>query len=68
MYKIIPKENLKVINPDTLKRVPKDGIVIRKMNSFWNRRLDDGDIKVEDLSEKKKPKQISETKKEEGKK
>lgn len=66
MLRIIPKEGLKVISPDTLKRVPKEGIVIRKMNTFWNRRLNDGDIKAEDLSKKKNSKQVSKTK-EEGK-
>lgn len=67
MLRIIPKDGLKVMNPDTLRRVPKDGIVIRNMNTYWNRRLKDGDIKVEDLSKKKKSTQISE-KKEDGKK
>ena len=38
MIRIIPKEGLKVINPDTMKKVPKDGIVIKEMNTFWKRR------------------------------
>lgn len=54
MIKIIPKDGLKVINPDTLKRVPKDGIVIRKMTTFWNNRLKDNDITIEDLKKVKK--------------
>lgn len=59
MIKIIPKDGLKVINPVTMKRVPKEGIVIKKMNTFWKRRLNDKDITIEDLSKKKSPKQVS---------
>ncbi len=65
MIKIIPKEGLKVINPDTMKRVPKDGIVIKKMDTFWKRRLNDKDITIEDLSKKKSSTQISKEKKKE---
>ncbi len=64
MIKIIPKDGLKVINPDTLKRVPKSGTVIPKMNTYWNRRKKDGDITTEDLSKKKTSRQ---SKKEENK-
>ena len=53
MIRITPKEGLKVINPETLKRLPKDGIVIRKMDTFWKRREKDGDITVEKLTVKK---------------
>ncbi len=44
MIRIIPKKGLKVINPDTLKRVPKEGIVIPKLNTYWKRREQDKDI------------------------
>ena len=54
MIKITPKDGLKVINPDTLKQVPKDGIVIPKMTTFWNNRLKDKDITIEDLKKVKK--------------
>lgn len=64
MIKIIPKDNLKVINPATLKRVPKEGIVIKEMNTFWKRRLNDKDITIEDLSKKKSSNQVSNKKEE----
>ncbi|RLA58276.1 MAG: hypothetical protein DRQ78_12300 [Epsilonproteobacteria bacterium] len=63
MIKIIPKDGLKVINPETLRRVSKDGVVVRKLNTFWKRRLEDGDITVEDLSKKSKSKKDTATKK-----
>ncbi|MHA1193236.1 MAG: DUF2635 domain-containing protein [Promethearchaeota archaeon] len=54
MYRIIPNdENKKVINPDTHKRVPKEGIVIPKITTYWKRRKEDGDITIENLSKKK---------------
>lgn len=59
MFKIIPKKDLKVINPDTMKRLPEDGVVVPKMNTYWNRRLKDKDITVEDLSKKKSKKAVS---------
>ena len=67
MIRIIPKEGLKVINPDTMKRVPKDGIVIPKKTTYWKNRENDKDITIEDLSKKKSPKPISKEKKEENK-
>ena len=54
MYRIIPKDGLKVINPETLKRVPKEGIVIPKLNTYWNRREQDKDITVEKIGKKAK--------------
>ncbi len=56
MIKIIPKDGLKVMNPDTMKRVPKDGIVIPKITTYWKNRKNDKDITIEDLSKKKSPK------------
>jgi len=54
MYRIIPKhEDKKVINPDTHKRVPKEGIVIQKVTTYWARRKNDGDITIENLSKNK---------------
>ena len=64
MIRIIPKDGLKVINPDTMKKVPKEGIVIPKMNTFWKRREKDKDITIEDLSKKKSSKAISKNKEE----
>ena len=61
MYRIIPKhEDKKVVNPDTLKRVPKEGIVIPKITTYWKRRKKDKDITIEDLSKKKSSKAVSE--------
>lgn len=54
MFRIIPKDDLKVINPDTMQRVPKKGIVIPKLNTYWNRREKDGDITVENIEKKTK--------------
>lgn len=62
MIKIIPNEGLKVINPDTMKRVSKDGVVIPKMTTFWKNRFKDGDITIEDLSKNKSTKQVSKKK------
>ena len=64
MIKIIPKDGLKVMNPDTMKRVPKDGIVIPKITTYWKNRKNDKDITIEDLSKKKSPKNISQKKEE----
>lgn len=58
MIKITPKDGLKVINPDTMKRVPRDGTVIPKMTTYWNNRKKDGDISIEDLSKKKTIKKV----------
>lgn len=54
MIRIIPKENLKVIDPSTRKTLPKEGTVIRALDTYWNARLADGDIKTEDLKTPKK--------------
>ena len=54
MLKIIPKDGLKVINPDTLKQVPKEGIVIPKLTTFWRNRQNDKDVTIEDLKKSKK--------------
>lgn len=55
MHKVIPKdENKKVVNPETLKRVSKDGVVIPKVTTYWKNRENDGDVKIEDLSKKSK--------------
>ena len=56
MIRITPKKGLKVINPDTLKRVPDTGVVIPKMNTFWKRRENDGDITVTKVTAKKSTK------------
>ena len=60
MYRIIPKhDDKKVINPDTMKRVPKEGIVIPKKTTYWKNRETDKDITIEDLSKKQSQKKIS---------
>jgi len=53
MFRITPKDGLKVINPDTMKKVSQDGIVVQSVTSFWTNRLNDGDVIIEDLSKKK---------------
>ena len=53
MFKITPKQGLKVINPETMKRVSRDGIVVQSVTSFWTNRLNDGDVIIEDLSKTK---------------
>ena len=57
MFKITPKEGLKVMNPATMRGVPTDGIVITDITTYWDNRLKDGDVTIEDLSKVKEPKQ-----------
>jgi hypothetical protein len=59
MFKIIPKNGLKVINPDTMKRVPKDGTIIREVTTYWKNRKNDKDITIEDLSKKRSSKVVT---------
>ena len=59
MFKIIPKDGLKVINPDTMKRVPKEGVIIPRVTTYWKRRKEDKDITIEDLSKNKNSKDVS---------
>lgn len=55
MFKVIPlDDDKKVINPDTFKRVPKDGVVIPKVTTYWKNREKDKDVTIEDLSKKSK--------------
>ena len=49
MIKIIPKNGLKVINPQTLKALPKDGILITQLSTFWRNRLKDGDVEAKEV-------------------
>jgi len=53
MFRIIPKDGLKVINPSTMKRVPKEGSVIPKKTTYWNRREEDGDVTITKITAKK---------------
>jgi len=57
MFKIIPKEGLKVMNPATMRGVPADGVVITDVTTYWDNRRKDGDVTIEDLSKVKEPKQ-----------
>ena len=61
MLRVIPKDGLKVINPDTMKRVPKEGSVIPKKTTYWNRREKDGDVTISKITAKK-PSKKQETK------
>lgn len=57
MFRIIPlKEDKKVINPPTLKRVPMEGIVVRSITKYWRNRKIDGDVKIEEIKSTKKDK------------
>ena len=68
MFKITPKHKDKIVkDPETMKSLTDAGVIVRKLDTYWTNRFNDGDINVKDLSKEKKPKQISETKKEEGK-
>jgi len=53
MIRIIPKKDLKVMNPSTNKRVPDEGVVISKITTYWKRREDDGDITITKVIAKK---------------
>lgn len=54
MYRIKPAPERRVRQPDgTL--LPAAGIV-QQLSSYWRRRRDDGDVTVEPISEKPKPK------------
>ena len=44
----------KVIDPETLKRVSKNGLIIPKITSYWKNRKKDGDVEIV-LSGKDKP-------------
>ena len=59
MIRIKPKKGLKVINPETMKRILEDGIVVPKMTTHWNNRLKDGDITVENITKKKQTKEVN---------
>lgn len=59
MIRIKPKKGLKVINPETMQRISDDGIVIPKMTTHWNNRLNDGDITVENIPKKKQTKKAN---------
>lgn len=64
MFTIKPKrKDKKVINPDTLRRLPESGIMVQRVTTFWKNRKEDGDVTIED-SKKTSKKTI--TKKEEG--
>ncbi len=54
MFRIVPKIGLKIINPDTMKKVSEDGVIVQKITTFWTNRLKDGDITIEDLKKTKK--------------
>lgn len=48
MIRITPKSGLIIRDPEHQDRrvLPREGIVVRRLNPFWLRRLNDGDIEV----------------------
>lgn len=65
MFLIKPaKEDLKVMNPSTMGRLPEQGIVEQRVTTYWKRRKKDGDVTIEDMS--KKPQKKASTKNENG--
>lgn len=48
MLKITPKPGLVIRDPEHQDRrcLPEEGILVNRLNPFWMRRLDDGDIDV----------------------
>jgi len=53
MYRIKPKKGLKVINPETLRGISSDGIVVPKITSYWKNRKSDGDVDITKVTTKK---------------
>lgn len=48
------KENKKVLDPKTLKRIPKDGVFVQKVDSYWTNRIKDGDVMIQEKKASKK--------------
>jgi len=46
-------KNKKVIDPVTGKKIPVEGVNIRKIDSYWKNRINDGDVEIKKETEKK---------------
>ncbi len=57
MYKIIPLDkDKKVMDFETLKRIPTEGIIVRNVSTYWRNRKTDGDVSIEEVKKDKKDK------------
>lgn len=45
---VIPKKGVKVRDPQTGQHIPEEG-VFRSIDSYFNRRIKDGDLEVRDI-------------------
>jgi len=44
----------KVIDPITGKKISSNGVQVRKINSYWKNRINDGDVEIEKKQKKDK--------------
>jgi len=51
---VLVDKTKKVINPINNQRVSEDGIVLPKLDSYWNARIKDGDLEIFKETEKGK--------------
>lgn len=49
---LIPKKGLKIRDPKTGLHIPEEGVE-RKLNTFYNRRIADGDLEAKPVSKAK---------------
>ena len=55
MFLIKPKHaDKKVMNPDPLGRLAESGIIVKKVSTYWKRRLADNDVIIEDMKKTSK--------------
>ena len=67
MIKVVPvHKDKKVIDPETMKKLPMEGVYIRMVSPYWKNRVLDGDVEILDTS-KDFPWENIEIKKEKGK-
>ena len=63
MTRVIPSKGKKVINPENLKTVPKEGIVVRESGIYWThwkKQEKEGGVKFEKITHKKSSKKQNE--------
>ena len=46
LTELAKKEKRKVVNPETMKRIGDDGVLIQKVDSYWKNRINDKDVEV----------------------
>lgn len=46
MLRVKPREGIKIRHPVTRQHIPADGIVLRELDTYWERRRMDGDVTV----------------------